>query len=195
MTLFDIKDIEVNQPATKSKKKVKLTTKEKAVLGTRYDTCANVIGHIDKDCAMHYVSMGEWSMHDLTIHLLQQTGPAKVTIATWSISPVGCQHLMNACEEGLITELYGLFDWRIKVRNPEAHQLARFNMNDIRLFNCHAKTTIIQNEEWNISIVGSANYTGNPRVECGVITESKEIATFHQQWIADTISKADPFES
>ena len=66
--------------------------------------------------------------------------------------------------------------------------------NDIKAAKCHAKVTVIQNETWGISIVSSANYTRNPRIEAGVICNSKEIAEFHKNWIVNELNNTSDFE-
>lgn len=195
MSLFKTADIEVKSIAdVKSSKASAKSEKNRALMGKRYARCQEVIGEMQPGDCIHYASMGEWSMHDLLKHLLQQTGPAKVYVATWSASPDGCKQIINLLEEGAITSVHAVFDWRIRVRTPEALSLAKMNFSDVRVNTCHAKVTVIENDDWHIAIVGSANYTNNPRIECGVIHDSKTAADFHRKWINDIIQKSDPFD-
>lgn len=196
MSLFKTEEIEVVPVGKiKSDKKTALAEKKRILQGKRYQRCEEVFGQIGKGDCIHYASMGEWSMHDLLKHLLQQTGPAKVYVATWSASPEGCKQVINLMNEGQITEMNAVFDWRIKIRTPESLQLARMNFAKVHLNTCHAKVTVIENEDWQIAIVGSANYTNNPRIECGVVHESGEAAGFHKKWIMELIQRSDPFET
>jgi hypothetical protein len=158
------------------------------------DTLNDLIGKIEKGTSIHYASVSEWSQHELLRHLLNQTGPAKVWIATWSMSEPGATQVLQLCNEGMITQISCVFDWRIKIRCVVAHQIAKFNFAQIHLTTCHAKVTVIETDNFNISIVTSANYTNNPRIEAGVITESKEIADFHKAWIIETLNNSKPFE-
>jgi hypothetical protein len=47
----------------------------------------------------------------------------------------------------------------------------------------HAKVTVIENTEWTISIIGSANYTENKRKEAGVIILTRAAADQQLLWI------------
>ncbi len=196
--LFDLeqitKDVTAQVNTTKSRA-VRKSTNSASVLGKALSRVQEVIGTVTMGESLHYVSIGEWSMHDILFHLLSQTGPADVYIATWSVSEDAVRQLIQKVTDGSITRLYGILDWRVKVRRPEAFELARFNVADLRLTTCHAKVTVIRNEAWGIAIVGSANYTNNPRIEAGVIACDFDVASFHQDWMASEILKADPFET
>ena len=195
ITLFDLSDLSTDAAPIDSQMLKTRKRMLKSALGDRYAKCKEVIGDINRGRTIHYVSQGEWSMHDLCVHVLNQIGPAHVTIATWSMSPVGCQVLINQIEAKQILSINALLDWRVKVRNPEALQLSKYNFNKIHVDNCHAKVTVLHNDSYHVSIVGSANYTNNPRIECGVITEDEGIATFHRTWINQCIDKASPFQN
>ena len=176
-------------------KAIKTNEKIKTLLGKAMQGVQDVIGEIKMGETIHYGSFGEWSMHDLLAYLIQQTGPAQVYIATWSISEIAVRSLLFNLQNGNITDLMMIFDWRIKVRRPEVYELAKFNISDIRLTTCHAKVTVIINDIWAIAIVGSANYTNNPRIEAGVISCDKNAAIFHKTWIMDELRHSDPFEA
>lgn len=193
MGLFSIGEIESYEPENKSKKAKVKALKEKNLL-LRANEKLKIIS-IDKGEAVHFVSMGDWSTHNLVEHLLKTTGPATVYAATWSVTENPIRQLMRLADAGKIKELNLVIDWRVKVRCPQSLQLSRAAFANVRAANCHAKATVIQNKDWNISIIGSANYTNNPRIEAGVITESKQIANFHKDWIMAEINNADPFEA
>ena len=197
-SLFDLNEIQsdvvasVNIPKSKMlKNKEKIKTK----VGKATQKVQEVIGEITMNETIPYVSMGEWSSHDLLFHILKQTGLANVYISTWSVSEDAVRQLIAKLKGSQIAKLFCVFDWRVKLRRPEAFELARFNIADIRLTTCHAKVTVIQNENWSIAIVGSANYTSNPRIEAGVISCDIHAANFHKKWILEELKNADPFET
>jgi len=194
-SLFDIMEdsnnIEdaVRQSHSLKKKKIK------RVVGVVNEVCNDVIGVLEKDAVIQFVSKGDWSTHDLIFHILNQIGPSELTVATWSVtSPVVAQ-ISNMIEVGMITKMDGLFDWRMKTRCPEAEQFMRFNCADIRLINCHAKVTVIQNKEWSVTIVGSANFTNNPRIEAGVIFTDKKTAEFNLEWMRGELKNGQRFDA
>ena len=142
---------------------------------------------------IHYATAGLWSSHDLLFHLLAQTGPARIWIATWSMTEEPVRMLVQGMESGLIEELQLLLDVRVQVRNPSVLAFAKMQASQVRTSICHAKVTVLENQAWAIAIVGSANYTNNPRIESGVVIENREVARFHARWIQDEIDHCKPF--
>lgn len=182
------------KPTKKPKSKSHtLKSKKKRVVGKENSICKEVIGILEKDTIMQFVTKGEWSTHDLLFHILNQIGASEVTIATWSVTSPVIAQISNMIESGMITKLEGLFDWRMKVRCPEAEQFMRYNCSKIRLVNCHAKVTVIRNKKWNITIVGSSNLTNNPRIESGVIFTDKETADFNLEWMRGELKDGKRF--
>lgn len=188
----DIKDFQ--QPQHKDASLIICSAPEDSILFKSNDILADKLPEIKQGINYHFATAGLWSCHDLLFHLLSFTGPAKVYLATWSITEDPARMLVNGLNNGIIQELYGLFDIRVKIRNPETYIFAKHNLCKARLTVCHAKVTVIENELWKICIVGSANYTNNPRIEAGVISTQAETAAFHKDWIMKELDKAHPFD-
>lgn len=194
--LFLTKDITEPGPQQgKTKARADTSTETITRTGKRFQNVQEVIGTVKMGQSIHYASMGEWSNHDLLLHLLNQTGPADVYVATWSVAENAIRLILDIFESGKIKNFYAILDWRVKIRRPEVLELIKFNFTDIRLTNCHAKTAVIINDAWQIAIVGSANFTNNPRVEAGVIACDQAAAEFHKTWIFEEHKNADPFDS
>lgn len=195
MSLFKLSnepELEDGEPI----KSLSITTQDntQTAVGKRASSARDVIGQITMGTSIHYASMGEWSAHDLLFHILDQTGPAHVIVATWSISEVATRQMIAKCQDGSLLSLAAVLDWRVKVRRPEVLELAKFNISNIRLTSCHAKITTIINDNWHVTIVGSANYTNNPRIEAGVIACDKKVTNFHAKWMTAELENAAPFE-
>ncbi len=133
------------------------------------------------------VSYGEWSTHDLLLFILNQTGPAKVYFTTWAISEFSIRQLYQLCQDGLITELRGLFDYRNGIHKPGALQLLRSLSDNICPAKCHAKVLLVFNDTWGVSILSSANMTENPRWEAGTICTDRDMCFPHMDWIDSVI--------
>lgn len=144
--------------------------------------------------SFHYVSDGDWSMHDLVMELLKKYTNAELYITTYALREFPVRQLILAQEKGDIKSIKMLLDYRAKTRTPEVFQLASMNVGAIFLTSIHAKVTVIKSPAGYISIVGSANWTQNPRVECGVISLNKELAEFHINWIEKIMCNAEIFE-
>jgi len=144
----------------------------------------NSIDQLTKGGAIHFVTEGKWSSHELLSKLLEITGPASVRISTYSMTEDPTRMLVNYLSTGFITDLKVVSDKRFKSNQGPAHQLASANF-PIVLTDVHAKVIVLRNDHWNVTVVGSANFTRNKRKESGVIIEDEKIAEFHFKWIDD----------
>lgn len=163
------------------------------IIGRVSDTIPDVWPLLSHSHNYHYASAGLWSVHELLFHFLQQTGPADVTIATWSVTEDAVRMLVKGLESGLLRSMRLLIDARVIRRNASAYAFVKAHADLVRITACHAKVTVIQNADWDITLNGSPNYTNNPRIESGVVTESRLVAAFHRGWITDEMSKLKPF--
>lgn len=144
--------------------------------------------------AVHYVSKGDWSMHDLLMELLKKYRPAELYFTTYALREFAVRQIILSQQAGDISTVNMILDYRAKVRVPEVYQLASNNFNKICLFGIHAKVAVIKSAAGSISIVGSANWTSNPRVEVGVVSKNAELAEFHIGWIKKIMEHAEIFK-
>jgi hypothetical protein len=158
------------------------------------DVLNDLFPSLNPNISRHYVSYGNWSMHELLLHLLDLTGPAEVYFTTWSLKEYPVRLMIDAIEKGKITKLCAILDSRVKIRNQDVYFLAKTQFTTLKLYDCHAKVCVIISHKWKISIVGSANMTNNPRVEAGVLSTHEHIADFHKNWILRVMEMAHPFE-
>ena len=133
----------------------------------------HIVGEVKQGDCISFWSNGDWSLWELVAHLLKQTGPGtEVYLATWSISELSARKLCQWMDEGVISKLVGVIDFRSKNRHPAAYHLSKNVFSDIRVAFCHAKVTVLKGNGNCITINGSANWTENPRLESGVIINS-----------------------
>jgi hypothetical protein len=137
---------------------------------------------IQPGCIYNLMSDGKWSMVHLLLKILQDTGPAEVWATTWSANEDSIRSLIDFQKAGYFTRTNFLFDYRVRKYRPAAYFLAKEHFH-CKIASCHAKVTVIMNNKWSVSIIGSPNYTRNDRIEAVVIFENKEIAEFHKAWI------------
>lgn len=142
----------------------------------------------------HYISDGDWSLHDLISELLKQYKPAELFLTTYAIREFSIRQLVIAMERGDLLSVNLLLDYRAKVRTPEVYQLASMNLNKICLMAIHAKITVIRSAKGCVTIVGSTNLTSNPRVEAGVISLNENVAEFYISNIQKLMDNAEIFE-
>jgi hypothetical protein len=158
------------------------------------DKLMRLVQAIRKSEHVHFISDGDWSMHDLVMQLLEIYKPAQLFITTYAIREFPIRQLIMAQDKGDITNVKMLLDYRAKVRTPEVYHLASMNINSIFLTSIHAKVTVIKSDIGSVAIVASANWTQNPRIEAGVVTTNKEAAEFHINWIEKAMANATIFD-
>jgi hypothetical protein len=151
------------------------------------------VGQLERDQVVHYATGGRWSAHELLQFVLERTGPAQVSISTWTVTEAPVRALLALREAGLITSLDLLFDHRIKTRCPKAFQLVDALGARVHLAKCHAKVTVVENAEWAVTVLSSQNYTRNPRIETGVIFTDRASAAFHRSWMEAQLLGNQPF--
>jgi hypothetical protein len=142
---------------------------------------------------IHFISDGYWSMHDLVTELLNQYKPAEIFITTYALREFAVKQLINAIDRKQLLSVTLLIDYKAKARTPEVYQLASMNFNRIYLTSIHAKVTVIRSPAGSVTVVGSANWTSNPRIEAGVISLDNDTANFHINWIEKVMNNAEIF--
>lgn len=191
MALFTTKDIAASTPI--SDDFIESDDSLDFVICKNPDKLNRLIQAIELGKTVHYLSDGDWSMHDLVIELLKKYNPAELFITTYALREHSVRQILLAQQSGHIKSVCMILDYRAKVRTPEVFQLASLNFNKIFLYGIHAKVTILKSPVGYITIIGSANWTSNPRVECGVITMDPRAAEFHISWINKISEHAEIF--
>jgi len=196
MSLFSANDVKIEDlEKEKLSNSISESGEDVFNLFKQYDRIENVIADLIPMRNIHFACMVEWSCHELLHYILQKTGPAKVYIATWSISEGGARYLSELMTGGMITELHGLFDYRSNNRHPAAFHLAKQYCSTLRLYPNHAKVSCVINDNWSICLNGSANYTNKKRIEAGVLSINNGVAEMHRdRWILPMIQRGEVFE-
>ena len=120
---------------------------------------------------------GKWSYHQLIKQLIIQAGVSDVYTSTWAITEEPLRVLHKLKTDSLIKQLHGIFDYRLSERSAKGYAFAKEFFDKIILTENHSKVTIIHNETLPISVIGSANWTKNRRLEAGVILTNHQTAT------------------
>lgn len=146
------------------------------------------VGSISEGDVIHIANDSRWSLHELIVHILQQTGPAKLHFCTYAIKEYQARLLSNMKADGVLTEIHALVDYRFKKFDPQVEQLLQGCANTFKWMDrLHGKATIISNETWGISIIGSGNLTTNTSRDTFTITCHKSGAEYWINWINKNI--------
>lgn len=159
-----------------------------------YQKIEELFPDLEPGTNIHFVSEVSWSNHELIAHLLTITGPANIWFTTFALSEAAARILLKLKQSNQILEMTALVDFRAQNRHPEAYHLSKSLMTDIRQYPNHSKVTIIENNEWQIVINSSANFTNNMRIESGIICVNTGATNFYKKWINDLIKHGELLE-
>ena len=148
--------------------------------GKPHEILSKHLGKIENGKFYQFYCYGRFSMHDVIIYLLKQTGPAHILCGTWSIAQDSIDQLVRLKNKNEILSLGFVLDPRVKVTKAKPLQMIKANFPFV-FSPWHAKVTVIYNEYWNISIVSSQNLTKNPKIERGCIFTDKETFEFDKK--------------
>lgn len=194
MGLFSYQDIK--RPSMPEKGSVKKLPGGKAVniVAREARQLSQLADNLEHEATYQYCTAGAWSLHEQIAAICQKIGPSRLFLTTWTITEEPMRVLFHLINQGLIEELHCIFDYRIEKQKAEAFQLAKVNSSRIKLTKIHAKVAVLVNDQWAVTILGSANLTKNPRIEAGIITTCRETADFHISWIVNEIENGDTFK-
>lgn len=158
--------------------------------GEKLAMISPLIENLKDGQGIYFMTDGAWSNIDIISKLLELIGRCSIDFCTWSISTDAIRKFTEWQEIGLISELNVLLDQGIRNRKPEIYQQATAAFKNLSLLKCHAKVAVLQNETYSFCIIGSANFTNNPRKEAGLIIRQKNIADQNINWIRKEIGNA-----
>lgn len=153
--------------------------------GNRLDVIKSTIGQLNASNGLYFMTDGAWSNVQLLDYILTLTGPADVFFSTWSISADAIRCFSTWRDSGMIRTCFAILDQGIRNRKPEILQQASGCFQNLRLIKCHAKVMVISNDHYQVTVLGSANFTRNPRKEAGMIIMDKVLAEENIKWILE----------
>jgi len=151
------------------------------------ETAAMAIEGLDKEVEIFGFTKGQFSMIELIAAVLDITGPAELTISTWTAAKYDIGKILEFLETGQVTGSRWLVDLTFQRRAPElAHRIRQtFGEDAIRIAQTHAEFSLIQNEEWRIVIRTSMNLNTNPRFEDFTLAHDPPLADFLEEIITE----------
>ena len=112
------------------------------------------------------LTYGQFSLLDLIDATLEITGPADVTISTWSAGFYDVGAAERFRDSGRLRSVRFVMGSSAKRGQASVCDVGDvFGRESVRATRLHAKFVIIQNDEWAVLITSSMNLNLNPRVE------------------------------
>jgi hypothetical protein len=127
---------------------------------------------------LHFYTAKSLHIMDLLIHCIDEMKPCQVWLTSFSLTNHVVDQLNMMYQNGMITQLSLMIDWRVKLSRPDLVYRISQIADDVILNDNHSKLILISNSSKACySIVSSANLNNNPRNEAGVI--SRDPGVFH----------------
>lgn len=127
-------------------------------------------------------------MIDLIRAALDITGPADVTVATWSSGIRDGESAAWLLNTGAIRAMTWVVDNSFCLRQPEYVRRLRMIFGDdcVIATMIHAKFALIRNDEWSLAFRSSMNLNRNDRFEMWELDDSPAICDWLGGWV-DTL--------
>lgn len=157
--------------ATGSAKSTKAARRARAV--ESFCSAAEAIGELEKSGAIFGITRGQFSMIDLILACLDQSGPAEISIWTWTVADYEVECLEALQRDGRVTAGTLIIDHGARQKNTDIIQRWQsvFGASSVRYVVNHAKLATIENAGWRLLLRGSMNLNCNPRFEQFDLTE------------------------
>jgi hypothetical protein len=156
-------------------------------------TAAQIIGAIKPGDDICGITNGQFSLIDIVEHVLTQTGPADVAIATWTMGVYDAEQAYKFVTNQRIRLMRFIVDPSMFTRRPElaAVLVKAFGADAFRAVNSHAKFATIRGDGLAVSIRSSMNLNRNERLESFDITACPEMTAFFEKLVDHVWKKVD----
>lgn len=190
--LFSPKD---QPPTVSAETAVVLATRTNTRLAKADQALSLALPRLDQATDYHVMSAGSWALHDVVRHFAKQTGPVECRGFTWSLTMPAVEMLVWMRKDGALTGLQMVVDCQMSKWSVEASNYLATNAERVYKTGIHAKGFLLSNETWKVSVIASANFSNNPRLEAYSISTAPEVFDFHRKWYDELIADLHPFKA
>ena len=183
----------VVDPAVIGKSVVKRPIPKREIMDLRRAQCAaEAIAGLERDgMELFGLTKGQFSLTDMIEAILEKTGPADLSISTWTAANGDVSRMLGLLGSGAIRSCRWLVDLTFVRRCPQlmAEIRKQFGDDAIRVTKTHAKFCTIVNSEWQVALRSSMNLNQNPRMESFQVGHDPVLCQFLSQVLDDVWSK------
>ena len=159
---------------------------------SRAGAARQTIAGFDHDMDILALTYGQFSLIDLVQATLEITGPADVTIATWSAGFYDLEAAENFRDCGMIRSIRFVMDsGRAKKGQAGVHEVGEiFGPDSYIQIRTHAKFVLIRNDDWDVCITSSMNLNKNIRCEQFEMTDDAERCEMFEDFVRAAFEEA-----
>lgn len=160
----------------------------------RKETAAGAIEGFSKDVEIYGFTKGQFSIIDIIEAVLEITGPAHLTVSTWTAATTDVSTVIEFVQAQMCSSSRWLVDYTFQQRSPELAKRIRdvFGPDSIRVGKNHAKFFMLQNAEWDVICPTSMNLNFNPRFENFMLRNDPDMCAFHKRIFDEIWSNQKP---
>lgn len=139
-----------------------------------FGCAAEAIGKVEAGMSLFAITRGQWSMIDAVLHVLDQVGPARLSLWTWTVAEYEVQVLTRLRQDRRVTGGRLVIDAGARTKNAGIIREWQdsFGSGSVRYVTNHAKIARIESASGlKLLLRGSMNLNFNPRFEQFDITE------------------------
>ncbi len=147
----------------------------------RRDCAAEAVAGLARDgTELVGLTRGQFSLADMLEAILAHTGPAELSISTWTAASTSVSRMLALLEDGSITGCRWLVDQTFIRRAPAlvAEIRRQFGDDALRVTKTHAKFATITNADWRVALRSSMNLNQNPRLESFEVGHDPQLCSF-----------------
>ncbi len=143
-------------------------------------TAVEAIAGLDHQTEIFGFTKGQFSLLQLLQAVFLVTGPAHLSLSTWTAASHEIESLAAMAARGDILGLRLLIDFSMARREPAqtAQMREKLGRDNIRVTQTHAKFALFQNVDWKVVVQTSMNLNMNPRNENFTVAHDPQMATF-----------------
>lgn len=157
---------------TKSRSAAPAARRARAV--ESFGCAAATIGEVTAGMSLFAVTRGQWSMIDAVLHVLNQVGPSKVSLWTWTVAEYEVEVLTRLRIDGRVTAGRLVIDHGARHKNAGIIRewKSSYGADSVRYVVNHSKIATVESASGLRCLLrGSMNLNFNPRFEQFDLTE------------------------
>lgn len=128
-----------------------------------------------KKCVFQSYFSNSIQLAEIIEWVLAQTGPADVSISTFSTSEEFLRRLARLRNRGLVVSCSLFCDLRAARKTASLYHFIKGVFDSVALCQNHSKVVLISNDSCRVAVITSQNQTRGDRYEAGVITTDEHI--------------------
>lgn len=160
----------------------------------RIQSATEAVAGLERDgMELFGLTKGQFSLTDMIEAILEKTGPADLSISTWTAANGDVSRMLQLLSSGAIRSCRWMVDLTFMRRCPQltAEIRAKFGADAIRVTKTHAKFCTITNDKWQIALRSSMNLNQNPRLESFQVGHDPVLCQFLSQVLDDIWQRQD----